>query len=88
MKIRTDRGRMYDAAWIGGPTSVKEEVYAEIADTRPISVIAAEFEGAQIVRVGDDGEEYPYTGYTELARIERERDSEYTRIAMRRPKEG
>lgn len=88
MEIRTSKGHMYRADWIGGPTGIRNEIYCEIEDGRPIYEIASEIDGAELTSVGEGGVETIYHGYTELARISREAGSKLTRIAMRRSTEG
>ena len=88
MKIKSSKGIEYDVEWIGGPTEILHEIYCELDDTRPIGVIAAEFEGAELTRIERDGMEKPYSGYTELASIRRLDEGTLTRISMRKPKEG
>jgi hypothetical protein len=87
MKIKSSKGIEYDAEWIGGPTGIMREIYCEMNDPRPISVIAAELEGAELTRIERDGTEKPYAGFTELASIGRMDEGTLTRISMRKPKE-
>jgi hypothetical protein len=87
MKIKSSKGIEYDAEWIGGPTEIKHEVYCELNDPRPIGVIAAEFESAELTEIKRNGTEKPYAGYTELASIGRVDEGTLTRISMRKPKE-
>ena len=86
MEIKSSKGVTYNAEWIGGPTSIRREVYCEIRDERPISVIAEEFEGAELTEIQRDGKEKPYTGYTELSSIGRMDEGYLTRISMRKPR--
>jgi hypothetical protein len=85
MKIKSSKGMVYNAEWMGGPTGIMREVYCEMRDERPISVIAAEFEGAELTEIERDGAEKTYTGYTELASIGRMDEENLTRISMRKP---
>lgn len=88
MKIKSSKGTTYDAEWIGGPTEILRVVHCEMNDPRPIGVIAAEFEGAELTEIKRDGTEKPYVGYTEVASIVRVNEGTLTRISMRKPKEG
>lgn len=87
MKIKSSKGVIYDAKWIGGPTEILHEVHCEIDDPRQIGVIAEEFEGAELTEMKRDGTEKPYTGYTELSSIGRVDGGTLTRISMRKPRE-
>ena len=87
MEIRTSKGHTYRADWIGGPTSIREEIFCEIEDERALHEIAMEFDGAEITAVGKGGVETVYNGYTELARISKEAGTKIVQIAMRRPME-
>lgn len=87
MKIETSKGKTYAAKWIGGPTTITREIYCEIDDTRPIYEIAKEFDGAELTEKRESGEKTVYAGYTELASISRDADTNYVRIALRKPME-
>ena len=89
MTIKTNKGKEYKAEWSGGPTQITQEVFCVIDDSRAISVIAGEFDGAELTEIQRDGKEKTYTGYTELCSIGRMDEGNLTRISMRKPrKEG
>ena len=87
MKSKSSKGMTYDAEWIGGRTEILREVHCEMDDSRPIGVIAAEFEGAELTEIRRDETVKTYAGYTELASIVRVNGGTLTRISMRKPKE-
>ena len=85
MEIKSSKGMTYEVEWVGGPTGIMREVYCEMRDGRTVSVIAAEFEGAELTEIMRDGAEKTYEGYTELASIGRMDEGNLTRISMRKP---
>lgn len=85
MEIRTSKGHTYNVDWIGGPTGIKQEIFCEFEDARPLHEIAMELEDAEITAIERGGVETTYHGYTELARISREAETDIVQIAMRRP---
>lgn len=53
MTIRTNTGVLWKADWIVGPTRTLGHVVAQLRDSRPLSVIAAEAEGATKIAATD-----------------------------------
>ncbi len=47
MKLTTSRGNEYTVNWIDGPTITGGMVILQMDDARPLSEIAAEFEGLE-----------------------------------------
>lgn len=73
MSITTDKGKRFDVRWAWGPAGEAGRLMIELtADDRPLSQIAADFEGVALITRQDENEgDATFAGYTQLVRIER-----------------
>lgn len=78
MKITTSKGKAFDIEFICSPLSTPEHVIIETNDTRPLSEIAADFEGLESIKKEDDtrgSSVYEmYEGFSRLVEIHRYAD--------------
>ena len=70
MKLTTSRGNAYEAITAFGPISTGELII-RLRDGRPISELAAAFEGCERFTRESDGSTIDFTGYTELIGLNR-----------------
>lgn len=83
MQITTSAGKQIDVLWCWGPLRDADEVMLCLMDDRPISEIAADFDGLeQIVRTDEIEKEMTFTGYSRLRMISRERGKSKVTIAL------
>lgn len=77
MKIRTSKGVEHDAHWAwAGEDGV---LTLEYADARPMSQIAAEWEGCErILRESEEEGDKEYDGYTDIRSIVRQQSGAVT----------
>lgn len=67
MTITTSRGKTFPADWAWGPVGPRQELRMAIIDPRPLSEIAADFEGCERFRRQSDTEgDLDFDGYTRL----------------------
>lgn len=72
MTITTSRGKTFPAEWAWGPVGPQEQLMLQIRDERPLSEIAADFEGCdRIHRQSDLEGDLDFEGYTALRAIQR-----------------
>ena len=85
MTITTDKGKTFDVNYAWGPVRSTGELMIELtADARPLSQIAADFEGVQAFERKDKDEgDKTFTGYTELVSAVRDRNSGSVLLALR-----
>lgn len=72
MTLTTSKGKTFDIEWMWGPVGQNEDLMLECADERPLSEIAADFEGCDsFYRESDTEGDMDWTGYTGLRSIVR-----------------
>lgn len=70
MTLKTSNGRAHTVHWASVVSA--NSLFFQMDDTRPLSVIAREFEGLEWLRREDDrGRVMLYEGFTELESIKR-----------------
>ena len=86
MTIKTDRGKTFDVNYAWGPVRSTGELMIELtADARPLSQIAADFEGVQAFERADENEgNMTFEGYTELVSVVRDRTRGAVLLALRK----
>ena len=86
MTITTDRGKTFEVNFAWGPVRSTGELMIELAqDVRPLSEIAADFEGVQTFDRKDELEgDMMFEGYTEIMSVVRDRYRDTVTIAIRR----
>ena len=86
MTITTDRGKTFDVNYAWGPVRSTGELMIELtADARPLSQIAADFEGVQAFERMDENEgNMTFEGYTELVSVVRDRTRGAVLLALRK----
>ena len=90
MTVKTDRGKTFDVNYAWGPVRSTGELMIELtADARPLSQIAADFEGVQAFeRVAETEGNMTFQGYTELVSVVRDRNTGAVLLALRRGNNG
>ena len=90
MTVKTDRGKTFDVNYAWGPVRSTGELMIELtADARPLSQIAADFEGVQAFERVDENEgNMTFEGYTELVSVVRDRNTGAVLLALRRGNNG
>ena len=86
MTIRLDGGAPMACEYVGESISMPGMLMVELEDERPLSAIAAEFEGVgrvDAVRFYDQTS--VYHGYTELIDIRRNQADGSVRLTMKKP---
>ena len=86
MTIRLDGGAPMTCEYVGESISMPGILMVELMDERPLSAIAAEFEGVgrvDAVRFYD--QPAVYEGYTELIDIRRNQADGSVRLTMKKP---
>lgn len=69
------KGKTHDVKWIW-LLERKDQVILQMVDERPISEIAADWEGAEVIERKSENEgDKTYTGYTRIMRIMRKDDT-------------
>lgn len=86
MTVKTDRGKTFDVNYAWGPVRSTGELMIELtADARPLSQIAADFEGVQAFEREDENEgNMTFEGYTELVSVVRDRTRGAVLLALRK----
>lgn len=86
MTITTDKGKTFDVNYAWGPVRSTGELMIELAaDARPLSQIAADFEGVQAFERVDENEgNMTFEGYTELVSVVRDRTRGAVLLALRK----
>lgn len=86
MTVKTDRGKTFDVNYAWGPVRSTGELMIELtADARPLSQIAADFEGVQAFERVDENEgNMTFEGYTELVSVVRDRTRGAVLLALRK----
>ena len=86
MTVKTDRGETFDVNYAWGPVRSTGELMIELtADARPLSQIAADFEGVQAFEREDENEgNMTFEGYTELVSVVRDRTRGAVLLALRK----
>lgn len=86
MTVKTDRGKTFDVNYAWGPVRSTGELMIELtADTRPLSQIAADFEGVQAFGREDENEgNMTFEGYTELVSVVRDRNTGAVLLVLRK----
>ena len=86
MTVKTDRGKTFDVNYAWGPVRSTGELMIELtADARPLSQIAADFEGVQAFKRVDENEgNMTFEGYTELVSVVRDRTRGAVLLALRK----
>lgn len=86
MKITTSKGKTLDVNWIFGPTKAGGNVMIEITDNRPISEVAADFEGCDSIKEEVESGTYKmYEGYTDLKEVSRKRNDGKVIVSLYKP---
>ena len=90
MTITTDKGKTFEVNYAWGPVRSTGELMIELAaDARPISEIAADFEGVQVFDRPDEHQgNMTFVGYTELVSVVRDRNTGAVLLALRRGNNG
>ena len=90
MTVKTDRGKTFDVNYAWGPVRSTGELMIELtADARPLSQIAADFEGVQAFEREDENEgNMTFEGYTELVSVVRDRNTGAVLLALRMGNNG
>ena len=90
MTVKTDRGKTFDVNYAWGPVRSTGELMIELTvDARPLSQIAADFEGVQAFEREDENEgNMTFVGYTELVSVVRDRNTGAVLLALRRGNNG
>lgn len=90
MQIRTDQQKTFDVNYAWGPVRSTGELMIELtADARPISEIAADFEGVQVFDRPDEHQgNMTFVGYTELVSVVRDRNTGAVLLVLRRGNNG
>lgn len=69
------KGKTHDVKWMW-LLERKDQVILQMVDERPISEIAADWEGAEVIERKSENEgDKTYTGYTRIMRIMRKDDT-------------
>ena len=86
MTVKTDRRKTFDVNYAWGPVRSTGELMIELtADARPLSQIAADFEGVQAFEREDENEgNMTFEGYTELVSVVRDRTRGAVLLALRK----
>ena len=86
MTVKTDRGKTFDVNYAWGPVRSTGELMIELTvDARPLSQIAADFEGVQAFEREDENEgNMTFEGYTELVSVVRDRTRGAVLLALRK----
>lgn len=86
MTVKTDRGKTFDVNYAWGPVRSTGELMIELtADARPLSQIAADFEGVQAFEREDENEgNMTFEGYTDLVSVVRDRTRGAVLLALRK----
>ena len=86
MTVKTDRGKTFDVNYACGPVRSTGELMIELtADARPLSQIAADFEGVQAFEREDENEgNMTFEGYTDLVSVVRDRTRGAVLLALRK----
>lgn len=72
MTVTTSKGKTFDVNWMWGPVGVNDDLMLEYEDERPLSEIAADFEGCESFHRESETEgDKNWTGYTGLRSIVR-----------------
>lgn len=70
MTITTSRGKSFPADWAWAPAGPREGLMLQIDDPRPLSEIAADFEGCESLHRASETEgDMDFEGYTRLTAI-------------------
>lgn len=86
MRIRTSRGKTLEINYIWPEQNGR--VMIELEDARPLSEIAADFDGVETLVKTDEkkpGVEEVYSGFTELIIASKDNYVGVTRLTMRKP---
>lgn len=72
MTVTTSRGKTFPADWAWAPAGADQGLMLQIRDARPLSAIAADFEGCEAIRreSAEEGD-MAFDGYTALTGIQR-----------------
>ena len=90
MTVTTRKGKTFDVNYAWGPVRSTGELMIELAaDARPISEIAADFEGVQVFDRPDEHQgNMTFVGYTELVSVVRDRNTGSVLLVLRRDNNG
>ena len=86
MTVKTDRGKTFDVNYAWGPVRSTGELMIELtADARPLSQIAADFEGVQAFEREDENEgNMTFEGYTDMVSLLPDRTRGAVLLALRK----
>lgn len=85
MKLETSTGKVFDARVVCTSLRRKDQVLCEIYDDRPISDIAADFDGIASFRKYDEavkGVSETYEGFSSLVGIHRNAEAGTVRLTL------
>lgn len=90
MTVTTDKDKTYEIEWMWGPVGPEAALMLQLRDARPLSEIAAEFEGCGRFRRASDTEgDLDFEGYTALTGITRPQANQPSvRLTLTRPEGG
>lgn len=72
MTLTTSKGKTFAIDWMWGPVGANDDLMLEYADDRPLSEIAADFEGCEgFHRESETEGDKDWEGYTRLRSIVR-----------------
>lgn len=86
MTVTTSKGKTLCINWMWGPVRTTGAVMLEVKDERPLSAIAADFEGCETFKKMDDSKGTAiyemYEGYTVLSAISRNKRTGGVQITL------
>lgn len=89
MTVTTSKGKTFPIDWMWGPVGLSGELMLQLRDDRPLSEIAADFEGCEhFHRESDDEGDMDFDGYTvpqSIVRPAYERNPDIVQITLARP---
>ena len=70
MTVTTSKGKTFEVDWMWGPVGYARELMLQLRDERPLSEIAADFEGCgSFLRDSDLEGRVEWRGYTDLKAV-------------------
>lgn len=89
MKTTTSKGKTFEASPALVSVRDKSRLMLDVMDERPLSQVAADFEGLETLTQRDTQDvEHVYRGYTEVAAASRNESDGSLRITLKKPREG
>ncbi len=92
MKVTTSKGKTFDIRWMWGPVGRGKNVMLQLLDPRPLSQIAADFDGCQqFLRISDTEGKMEFPGYTMLTAILRtdaQNEPDLVQLTLSKPPEA